>query len=96
MTYKDCTNPAIEEPKTNQTNQTPALTLRLLSRVASTSWGPMALAMYPKVLTVALRMAFLWAFRSSSSSKQMRIHSLADTYSAPLSAMRPTRSIQFS
>ena len=40
--------------------------------------------MYPKVLTVALRMAFLWALRSSSSSKQMRIHSLADTYSAPL------------
>lgn len=44
----------------------------------------MALAMYPKVLTVALRMAFLCAFRSSKSSKQILIHSLADTYSAPL------------
>lgn len=48
------------------------------------STHPIALAMYPKVLTVALRMAFLWALRSSSSSKQIRIHSLADTYSAPL------------
>mmetsp|Transcript_21443 Transcript_21443/g.47644 ORF Transcript_21443/g.47644 Transcript_21443/m.47644 type:complete len:231 (+) Transcript_21443:546-1238(+) len=71
-------------------------TLRLFSRVCSTSCGPMALAMYPKVLTEALRMAFLCAFSSSSSSKQMRIHSLADTCSAPLSAMRPTRSMQFS
>ena len=41
-------------------------------------------------------MAFLCALISSSSSKQMRIHSRADTYSAPLSAMRPTRSMQFS
>mmetsp|Transcript_36035 Transcript_36035/g.119345 ORF Transcript_36035/g.119345 Transcript_36035/m.119345 type:complete len:237 (+) Transcript_36035:894-1604(+) len=32
----------------------------------------------------------------SSSSKQMRIHSRAETYSAPRSAMRPTRSMQFS
>ena len=32
----------------------------------------------------------------SSDSKQMRIHSRAGTYSAPLSAMRPTRSMQFS
>lgn len=36
------------------------------------------------MLTVALRMAFLWALSSSSSSKQILIHSLADTYSAPL------------
>ncbi|CAN7950235.1 unnamed protein product [Ixodes pacificus] len=41
-------------------------------------------------------MAFLWALSSSSSSKQMRIHSRAGTYSAPRSAMRPTRSMQFS
>ena len=32
----------------------------------------------------------------SSDSKQMRIHSRAGTYSAPLSAIRPTRSMQFS
>mmetsp|Transcript_11716 Transcript_11716/g.30351 ORF Transcript_11716/g.30351 Transcript_11716/m.30351 type:complete len:219 (-) Transcript_11716:1642-2298(-) len=71
-------------------------TLRLLSRTASTSCGPMALAMYPKVFTVARRIAFLCALSMSSSSKQMRIHSLAETNSAPLSAMRPTRSMQFS
>ena len=44
---------------------------------------PIALAIYPKVLTVALLMAFLWALSSSSSSKQILIHSLADTYSGP-------------
>mmetsp|Transcript_33482 Transcript_33482/g.84349 ORF Transcript_33482/g.84349 Transcript_33482/m.84349 type:complete len:296 (-) Transcript_33482:1860-2747(-) len=71
-------------------------TLRLLSSVASTSCGPMALAMYPKVFTVARRMAFLVALSISSSSKQMRIHSRAGTNSAPRSAMRPTRSMQFS
>ena len=131
-------------------------TLRLFSRVTSTSWGPIAFAMYPKVLTVARRIAFLCACRAgqgvrlcgcvrvvrlldvvllrgsacfsdsgraqqylpakpppsnipaparhyqpptlsmSSSSKQMRIHSRAGTNSAPRSAMRPTRSMQFS
>mmetsp|Transcript_43295 Transcript_43295/g.113772 ORF Transcript_43295/g.113772 Transcript_43295/m.113772 type:complete len:330 (-) Transcript_43295:1444-2433(-) len=71
-------------------------TLRFCSRVASTSCGPMAFAMYPKVLTVARRIAFLCAFSMSSSSKQMRIHSRAETNSAPRSAMRPTRSMQFS
>mmetsp|Transcript_7516 Transcript_7516/g.17299 ORF Transcript_7516/g.17299 Transcript_7516/m.17299 type:complete len:271 (-) Transcript_7516:1065-1877(-) len=71
-------------------------TLRLLSRVCSTSCGPIALAMYPNVLTDARRMAFLCALSNSSSSKQMRIHSLAETNSAPRSAMRPTRSMQFS
>mmetsp|Transcript_13784 Transcript_13784/g.23680 ORF Transcript_13784/g.23680 Transcript_13784/m.23680 type:complete len:262 (+) Transcript_13784:967-1752(+) len=71
-------------------------TLRLLSSVASTSCGPMALAMYPKVFTVARRMPFLCALSISSSSKQMRIHSLAETNSAPRSAIRPTRSMQFS
>ncbi len=54
------------------------------------------MAMYPKVFTVARRMAFFAAFSSSSSSKQMRIHSRGDTMSAPRSAMRPTRSMQFS
>mmetsp|Transcript_15794 Transcript_15794/g.40406 ORF Transcript_15794/g.40406 Transcript_15794/m.40406 type:complete len:262 (-) Transcript_15794:1009-1794(-) len=71
-------------------------TFRLFSSVASTSCGPIALAMYPNVLTVARRMPFLCAFSISSSSKQMRIHSRADTNSAPRSAMRPTRSMQFS
>mmetsp|Transcript_57122 Transcript_57122/g.129416 ORF Transcript_57122/g.129416 Transcript_57122/m.129416 type:complete len:231 (+) Transcript_57122:614-1306(+) len=71
-------------------------TLRLLSKVWRTSWGPMALAMYPKVLTEARRIAFLWALSISKSSKQMRIHSLALTCSAPRSAMRPTKSMQFS
>ena len=52
--------------------------------------------MYPKVFTVARRMSFFAAFNSSSSSKQMRIHSRGDTMSAPRSAIRPTRSIQFS
>jgi hypothetical protein len=41
-------------------------------------------------------MPFLCALSISSSSKQMRIHSRAGTYSAPRSAMRPTRSMQFS
>mmetsp|Transcript_27526 Transcript_27526/g.70083 ORF Transcript_27526/g.70083 Transcript_27526/m.70083 type:complete len:245 (-) Transcript_27526:2397-3131(-) len=41
-------------------------------------------------------MAFLCALSMSSSSKQMRIHSRAGTYDAPRSAMRPTRSMQFS
>mmetsp|Transcript_28362 Transcript_28362/g.66295 ORF Transcript_28362/g.66295 Transcript_28362/m.66295 type:complete len:231 (-) Transcript_28362:1707-2399(-) len=71
-------------------------TLRLLRRTARTSWGPIALAMYPKVFTVARLIAFLCALSMSSSSKQILIHSLALTNSAPLSAMRPTRSIQFS
>mmetsp|Transcript_4990 Transcript_4990/g.14984 ORF Transcript_4990/g.14984 Transcript_4990/m.14984 type:complete len:206 (+) Transcript_4990:819-1436(+) len=71
-------------------------TLRLFKRVASTSDGPMAFAMYPKVLTVARRMAFFGAFSSSNSSKQIRIHSREDTNSGPRSAMRPTRSMQFS
>jgi len=57
---------------------------------------PIAFAIYPNVLTVARRIAFLCALSSSSSSKQMRIHSRADTNSAPRSAIRPTRSIQFS
>mmetsp|Transcript_23365 Transcript_23365/g.47805 ORF Transcript_23365/g.47805 Transcript_23365/m.47805 type:complete len:263 (+) Transcript_23365:805-1593(+) len=71
-------------------------TFRLLSSVCSTSCGPMAFAMYPNVLTEARRIAFLCAFSISRSSKQMRIHSLADTCSAPRSAMRPTKSMQFS
>lgn len=41
-------------------------------------------------------MPFLCALSISSSSKQMRIHSRAGTNSAPRSAMRPTRSMQFS
>ncbi len=57
---------------------------------------PIALAMYPNVLTVALRMAFLWALSNSRRSKHTLIHSLAETNSAPLSAIRPTRSMQFS
>mmetsp|Transcript_8550 Transcript_8550/g.16772 ORF Transcript_8550/g.16772 Transcript_8550/m.16772 type:complete len:262 (-) Transcript_8550:1809-2594(-) len=71
-------------------------TFKLFNSVAMTSWGPMALAMYPKVFTVALRIAFLWALRSSRSSKQMRSHSLGEIMSAPLSAILPTRSMQFS
>mmetsp|Transcript_1821 Transcript_1821/g.4051 ORF Transcript_1821/g.4051 Transcript_1821/m.4051 type:complete len:231 (+) Transcript_1821:615-1307(+) len=71
-------------------------TLRLFSSTASTSCGPIAFAMYPNVFTVARRIAFLCALSMSRSSKQMRIHSFADTNSAPRSAMRPTRSMQFS
>jgi len=71
-------------------------TLKLLRRVARTSYGPIALAIYPNVLTVALLIPFLCAFKSSSRSKQILIHSLAETYSAPLSAILPTKSIQFS
>lgn len=56
----------------------------------------MALAIYPKVFTVALLIAFLCAFSNSNSSKQILIHSRAETYSGPLSAILPTRSIQFS
>lgn len=48
---------------------------------------PIALAIYPKVLTVALLIAFLCAFNSSRSSKQIRIHSLAETYSGPTSSI---------
>mmetsp|Transcript_3346 Transcript_3346/g.11038 ORF Transcript_3346/g.11038 Transcript_3346/m.11038 type:complete len:261 (+) Transcript_3346:261-1043(+) len=69
-------------------------TLRLFSNVWSTSCGPIALAMYPKVFTAARRIAFLCALSISSNSKQIRIHSRADTNSAPRSAMRPTRSMQ--
>lgn len=80
-------------------------TLRLFNRVLRTSWGPIALAMYPNyiwwmiiitVLIVALLIPFLWAFRRSSKSKHILIHSLGDTCSGPRSAMRPTRSMQFS
>ena len=67
-------------------------TLRLFNKVTKTSCGPIALAMYPNVLTVALRIPFLCAFNISSSSKQILIHSRAGTYSAPLSAILPTRS----
>ncbi len=45
----------------------------------------MALAMYPNVLTVARRIAFLWALSNSSNSKQIRIHSRGETNSAPRS-----------
>jgi hypothetical protein len=48
------------------------------------------------VLTAALLIAFLWALSSSRSSKQILIHSRAETYSGPRSAMRPTKSMQFS
>mmetsp|Transcript_28314 Transcript_28314/g.85363 ORF Transcript_28314/g.85363 Transcript_28314/m.85363 type:complete len:245 (-) Transcript_28314:2397-3131(-) len=41
-------------------------------------------------------MAFFCALSSSSKSKQMRFHSRGGANSAPLSAMRPTRSMQFS
>mmetsp|Transcript_86974 Transcript_86974/g.243812 ORF Transcript_86974/g.243812 Transcript_86974/m.243812 type:complete len:245 (+) Transcript_86974:819-1553(+) len=41
-------------------------------------------------------MAFLWAFSSSKRSKQMRFHSRGGASSAPRSAIRPTRSMQFS
>ncbi len=71
-------------------------TLRLLRRVTRTSWGPIALAIKPKVLIVALRIPFLWALRRSRRSKHIRIHSLGLTYSDPLSAILPTRSIVFS
>mmetsp|Transcript_18087 Transcript_18087/g.68580 ORF Transcript_18087/g.68580 Transcript_18087/m.68580 type:complete len:260 (-) Transcript_18087:1350-2129(-) len=71
-------------------------TFRLLSRVCRTSCGPMALAMYPNVFTAARRIAFLCALSISSSSKHIRIHSRALTCSAPRSAIRPTRSMQFS
>mmetsp|Transcript_9270 Transcript_9270/g.33791 ORF Transcript_9270/g.33791 Transcript_9270/m.33791 type:complete len:315 (-) Transcript_9270:1726-2670(-) len=71
-------------------------TFRLFSSVARTSWGPMAFAMNPKVFTVARRIAFFVALSISRSSKQMRIHSRAGTNSAPRSAIRPTRSMQFS
>ncbi|PON95286.1 hypothetical protein TorRG33x02_088080, partial [Trema orientale] len=46
--------------------------------------------------TGARRIPFLWALSISRSSKQILIHSLAGTNSAPRSAIRPTRSIQFS
>jgi hypothetical protein len=55
----------------------------------------MARAMKPKVVIVARRMFFLWAFNISSKSKQILIHSLGETSSAPLSAIRPTSSMQF-
>mmetsp|Transcript_505 Transcript_505/g.1403 ORF Transcript_505/g.1403 Transcript_505/m.1403 type:complete len:228 (-) Transcript_505:254-937(-) len=71
-------------------------TLRLLSRVTSTSCGPTARAMYPNVFTVARRIVFLCALSISSISKQMRIHSLAGMCSEPRSAMRPIRSISVS
>ena len=48
------------------------------------------------MLTVARRMAFFGARSMSSRSKQIRIHSRFGTISAPRSAMRPTRSMQFS
>ena len=71
-------------------------TFRLFSSVYITSCGPSALAMYPKVLTVVRRIDFFFAFSISSRSKQMRLHSFAGTNSEPRSAMRPTRSMQFS
>ena len=71
-------------------------TFRLFNKVTNTSYGPMALAMNPNVLIVALLIPFLWAFSRSSRSKHILIHSLGLTYSAPLSAILPTKSIQFS
>jgi len=71
-------------------------TLRLFKSVTKTSYGPIAFAIYPKVLTVALLIPFLCAFNKSSKSKQILIHSFGDTYSLPLSAILPTRSMQFS
>ena len=56
----------------------------------------MAFAMYPNVVTVARRIFLLWAFSNSSKSKQILIHSFGETSSAPLSAILPTSSIQFS
>lgn len=47
--------------------------------------------MYPKELTAARLIAFLCALSKSSSSKQILIHSLAGTNSAPRSAIRPMR-----
>ena len=47
-------------------------------------------------MIVALLIPFLCAFRRSSKSKQILIHSLGDTCSGPRSAILPTRSIQFS
>lgn len=70
-------------------------TFRLLSKVTSTSCGPIALAINPNVLIVARRMLRLCALSISNRSKQILIHSLGDTSSAPLSAIRPTNSMQF-
>mmetsp|Transcript_31797 Transcript_31797/g.53131 ORF Transcript_31797/g.53131 Transcript_31797/m.53131 type:complete len:255 (-) Transcript_31797:1482-2246(-) len=79
-----------------QTRMLRSWTLRLFRRVCRTSCGPMALAMNPNVLTAARLMAFLCALSISSNSKQILIHSFAETNSAPLSAIRPTKSMQFS
>ena len=71
-------------------------TFRLFRSVTSTSWGPIAFAMYPNVVTVALLMFLLWAFSNSNKSKHILIHYLGETSSAPLSAIRPTSYMQFS
>ena len=65
-------------------------TFKLFNNVTRTSWGPIALAMNPNVVIVALLIFFLWAFSISSKSKQILIHSFGDTSSAPLSAILPT------
>mmetsp|Transcript_7468 Transcript_7468/g.20383 ORF Transcript_7468/g.20383 Transcript_7468/m.20383 type:complete len:263 (-) Transcript_7468:1960-2748(-) len=65
-------------------------TLRLLRRVTSTSCGPIAFAMYPNVATDARRIDLRGERSISRSSKQMRIHSLAWTWSAARSATEPT------
>lgn len=70
-------------------------TFKLFKRVTSTSWGPIAFAIYPKVTTAALRIDFLWALRSYKRSKHTLIHYFGDTYSEPLSAIWPTNAIQF-
>ena len=71
-------------------------TLRLFRSVTKTSCGPIALAMNPKVTIVALLIFFLCAFSIYSKSKHILIHYLGETSSAPLSAILPTSSIQFS
>jgi len=71
-------------------------TFKLFNKVTRTSWGPIALAMKPNVFTVALLIPFLCAFSRSNKSKHILIHSLGLTYSLPLSAILPTKSIVFS
>ncbi len=69
-------------------------TFKLFNKVTSTSWGPIAFAIYPKVWIAALLMFFLWAFNVYKRSKQILIHSLGETSSAPISAIWPTSSMQ--
>ena len=79
-----------------QTRICRSCTFKLFKRVCRTSCGPIARAMNPKVLTAARRIAFLCAFSISNNSKHILIHSFAETNSAPRSATRPTKSMQFS